>query len=182
LPVKTENKEIVFSDSDEFVSYMQNGLEIPVDWNRPYDEGMVNEEEFYRGGKLAYVVQRQNVDSTLGILYTYHVVDGGTAYLTDVQAIIDVDGNVSTYGHTTLFVQGKEVNFFFINNTEALSYSVSGGRIFVEVELTEEEQQHIEDSTLIILEIGAGIVAVEAVLFMSFKLKERSIRKHDEDE
>jgi hypothetical protein len=118
----------------------------------------------------------------LGILYTYHVVDGGTAYLTDVQAIIDVDGNVSTYGHTTLFVQGKEVNFFFINNTEALSYSVSGGRIFVEVELTEEEQQHIEDSTLIILEIGAGIVAVEAVLFMSFKLKERSIRKHDEDE
>jgi predicted ThiF/HesA family dinucleotide-utilizing enzyme len=161
---------------------MQNGNTYAVDNTRAYDATMRDVETHLRGDEKVYVVQEVPVENSSNekFLYTYNCVNGNY-YLTNIELVITNAGNESRYSGEYITLNGEKYNFFHINE-DVISYSVAGGRIFIETKLPENEALAIDEKTAIILEISAGIVAVEAILLVAFKLKERSILKNDEVE
>jgi RsiW-degrading membrane proteinase PrsW (M82 family) len=177
LPIITENREKMFTETDEFISYIQCGITIEPNWERAYVVGQANEEEYLRGGELAIVVQAEQ-QNDLTFYYTYNVVEK-TYYLRDVEVFVVLKGVGMRYSYSTIDVGGKTIKFYELNS-DVVRYSSAAGRIFVETKLPSEQQELITKETAFLLEIAAGIIGIEAVLFISFKWKERSI-KHDDE-
>jgi hypothetical protein len=177
LPVKSENLEKTFTEADEFISYIQCGKTITPNWDRAYQTGQANEEEYLRGGELAIVVQTERSDD-MTFYYTYNVVEG-TFYLRNVEVFLVLNGVGMRYSYSTLDVRTKTIRFYELNE-DVVSYSYAAGRIIVETKLPAEQQERITKESAYLLAFAAGIIGIEAVLFIIFKWKERSI-KHDDE-
>ena len=80
LPIGMEKMRVNYANKEEFISAVQDGYNVTVDWDRQYDPELENFEErrIHEDGKLvlSYVVQKVTLDGYDGVYYYgYYVGD-----------------------------------------------------------------------------------------------------------
>lgn len=74
LPVGEKVIDTNIYGKEEFLYFIQNGLELQADWEREFDEETENYTEFIAGGERRYATQK--VDGEYEYFYVYSFTDG----------------------------------------------------------------------------------------------------------
>lgn len=78
LPVGEKVVNTNIYGKDEFLAFIQNGLELKADWDREFDEEAENFSEFYSGGERLYATQKVGAEAEgeYDYFYVYSFSDG----------------------------------------------------------------------------------------------------------
>jgi RsiW-degrading membrane proteinase PrsW (M82 family) len=171
MPIGLTYSTIKFDTVDEFIDYVQCGLELESNWDRPYTRGQRNFEERRIEGVLTYVVQRETVGD-YDYYYGYYISSGGYD-LDNISVELEIDGtsmryycNEYTFGTTKRYVY--EVYTGYIS----FSYHTDGSVVMV---TTAKEFENYK-SLIILLSTGVGVVLSSTIILLAFTIKLRRIK------
>lgn len=133
-----------FTDAQEFISYMQNGLELSADESREYDENAENDNEVFENDVLVYCEQLVT-DGQYDYYYCYRrfVTGGQGGYseafeLTNIYVKIETDGEENFYPLVTRKIYSDEtevglrLKYFKINDNADVIISFADGKFVFE--------------------------------------------------
>ena len=181
LPIGMEKVRVNYEDRQEFVSAVQSGYNIKVDWNRQFDpEGKNGEERFVLDEgelRLSYVIQETTLAGYDGVYYYgYYINADGTADRRADSIFVELEDIANripcveyTFGEESVWV--FEVNEDYSDYT----YNKSDGSISCVIDAEEFGGYNL----LIGLVAGAlGVSGGCAVILFAFTIKLRKVKEN----
>ncbi len=169
-----------FGDSQSFVEYVQEGLELPVLENRPYDADLGNYSEERVDGELVSVVQKVNYGG-YDFYYTYNCNPfGGQYYLTDNIAVELTRGGLTyTVMREKLFNAGElYASFFRVKNDVTGFYFTEKGDVVAVVYDASFKRDLSQPQYTALFYTFAAIGGCSVTAFVIFNIKARRVKKY----
>lgn len=167
-----------FKDSENFVSFMQDGMIFNAEENRPYKEG-VNTEPAGAGR----VVQSETGED--GVIYSYFytenidVVGGHTYYYPEtVYATVTTESGTATYHKEDVYYKGElYASYFLVNGTVIGSYFEQDGDLNAIIYNPAFVRDLSDWKYLSLFCTFAGIAGVALVCYISLVIKSWRVKK-----
>ena len=174
-----------FSTKEEFVLFMQDGLEFEIDNSRAYDEidTSGNKEEVVVDGVITGVTQTVIID---GVTYDYRyaavydAVSDKYHYLlssVDVE-VTDAQGALMTYVAEDLYFKGKLYASFFRINTSVTGFNFeSNGDITVFIYDATYVRDLSQPRYVALFSAFAAVFGVSLICYVGLEIKSRRVKK-----
>ena len=174
-----------FTNSGEFVLFMQNGLEFEIDNSRAYDydDTSGNKEEVVVDGIITGVTQTVTVD---GVTYDYRyaavydaINENYYYFLSSVDVeVVSAEGALITYIAEDLYFNGRLYASFFRINTSVTGFNFeSNGDITVFIYDASYVRDLSQPRYVALFSTFAGVFGVSLVCYVGLEIKSRRVKK-----
>lgn len=178
LPVETVYNTQVFTQTEEFVEFAQNGYPLAADLSRAYDDNLSNAEEHYISGELTQVVQEVERDGYY--YYYYYSVSDDTYKLNDIMAEVTDSGVTRRYSCVSIYYRGEVYVTFFPVNGAITGYGVDENGYITAMlyDSSVVTEEYPEEYTPVGYAIAA-LTAAEIAIYAAFTVKARKVDKQN---
>lgn len=179
LPIGMEKMRVNYADKEEFISAIQGGYNVTVDWGRQYDPDQENFEErrIHEGGELvlSYVVQKVNFDGYDGVYY-YGYYYGDKKADSIFLELEDMDSRIPCVEYKF----GNQTEWAFeisetISETDFSDYTYNETDGSVSC-VTDAEEFGGYDLLIGLVASAVGVTAACGVILFAFTIKLRRLR------
>jgi RsiW-degrading membrane proteinase PrsW (M82 family) len=172
-----------FTNSADFVAYMQNGYNLTVNANRQFDRnGDVYSYTEEQGVILSVVQTEESYDGLSTYYYTYNVIgddDYKVYYLVDISAEVSVNGGTIVYPKEDLYNEGKLYASFFHIRSDISGYLFdSNGKITAVVYDATFVRDYSQPQYAILFYVFGGVAGAALLAYFGCVIKARSLNKH----
>lgn len=180
IPFRETYGREVFSAPADFIGFMQDGLDLEAEENRPYNAHDSANDERPSAGRVV-----QSVTGKDGVIYSYvytenlDSVSGQVYYFPEtVMATVTTDSGTFTYSQEHVFYDGRLYASFFRVNGSVSGYNFKrNGDIEVFVYNAGFVRDYSEPRYLALFCVFAAIFGVSSICYISLAIKGRRVKK-----
>lgn len=177
LPIGMDYKQVTFDSKDDFIDYLQGGLEFSVDKNRQYDPNGDNWQVRYEFDEdknelaLNYAIQKVK-SGAYNYFYGYYLEDGE---LDTVSVELEIDGITSRHYLNEYDFDGEKIGIFDIYGNDIVFYSYNAASGSVTAVTTAEEFEGYE-TLVAICSAGCAVTVGCSIILISLRIKIRRLK------
>lgn len=181
IPFRETYYTQTFSDSREFISFMQDGYELSSDFDRPYDKSLPDSSYKFEDGVLTSVTQEVEEDG-FTYYYTYNVASDGNIslyFLTEISVDIVKSTGVYRYFKEDLYdASGKIFASYFRIRSDVTGFNMSadGEEVTAFMYNPAFEFDYKQPQYAILFIIFASIAGCSLTMYIIFYIISRRIK------
>ncbi len=179
LPIGMEYKRVEYDSKEEFIEFVEGGLDLEVNRERKYDangknvevRSIIDEES----GKLvvSYVVQSEK-KGDYDYFYGYYI-DNGSGELDSVSVEIEIDGGYTRVYCSAYKFDKEEIWAFGVNADKIINYIYhnNNGKVTA---VTDAEEFHNFDLLIVLCATGCAITVGCTIVLTGLRIKIRRLK------
>lgn len=172
LPIGVEYRRVVYDTKEDFIAYIEDGLNLTADWGRKMKDPYVSSNNFEErkiDEELTYVVQREHMNG-FDYYYSYYV-NGGE--LDTISVEVDKDGFSSRY-YCKEYKFDETVWVFQINADEIRDYTYHKDGTVTAIQDADDFEGY--PYLIALCATGAAIAVGCTVILAAFTIKLRRVK------